>query len=108
MSGQKSGKPVPARTGPGRVGWALWYSLRGIGHALRFEPAFRQECALALVLVPVALWLPADATQKALLLASVLIVLIVELLNSAVEAALDRHSRDFHVLAGRNSPPKRV
>ena len=101
MSREGAGEPVPERTGLRRVGWALRYSLRGLAAALRFEPAFRQECVLALVLIPVALLLPATPGEKALLVASVLLVLIVELLNSALEAALDRHSREFHVLAGR-------
>ena len=101
MSGPDPGKPDAARGGPGRIVRALGYSLRGVADALRHERAFRQECVLALVLVPVALWLPADASARALLVASVLLVLIVELLNSALEAALDRHSREFHVLAGR-------
>ena len=101
MRGTDPGKPDAARSGPGRMARALRYSLRGVASALRHERAFRQECVLAFVLVPVALWLPADASAKALLVASVLLVLIVELLNSAVEASLDRHSREFHVLTGR-------
>ena len=101
MSGSDPGKPLPARSGPGRIVRALCYSLRGVAGALSHERAFRQECVLALVLVPVALGLPADASAKALLVASVLLVLVVELLNSAIEAALDRHSREFHVLTGR-------
>ena len=89
------------RAGAVRVAWALRYSLRGLGAALRTEAAFRQEAALALLLVPVALWLPATPTETALLIASVLAVLVVELLNTAIEAAVDRHSREFHVLAAR-------
>ena len=101
MNGDRAEKPVPPRTGLRRLGWALRYSLRGIGAALRLEPAFRQECVLALVLVPLVLWLPAEPWEKALLTGSVLLVLIVELLNSALEAVVDRYSSDFHVLAGR-------
>ena len=101
MSGERAGKPVPARTGLRRLGWALRHSLRGVGVALRLESAFRQECVLGLVLIPLALWLPAQAWEKALLTASVLLVLIVELLNSALEAAVDRYSGEFHPLAGR-------
>ena len=101
VSRPDSSKPDVVRNGPGRLVRALRYSLRGVAHALRHERAFRQECVLALVLVPVALWLPADASTRALLVASVLLVLVVELLNSAIEAALDRHSREFHVLTGR-------
>ena len=92
---------MPPRAGLQRLGWALRHSLRGIAAALRLEPAFRQECVLALVLIPLALWLPAQAWEKALLIAGVGLVLVVELLNSALESALDRHSTGFHVLAGR-------
>ena len=101
MSDERARKPGEVRTGLRRVAWALRYSLRGIEAALRHEPAFRQECVLALVLIPIALLLPAKPGEQALLVASVLLVLIVELLNSAVEAALDRQSSEFHVLAGR-------
>ena len=101
MTCERTVEPVPARTGLRRVAWALRYSLRGIEAALRHEAAFRQECVLALVLIPIALLLPAKPGEQALLVTSVLLVLIVELLNSALEAAVDRHSREFHTLAGR-------
>ena len=73
----------------------------GLAAALHTEAAFRQEAALALVLVPVALWLPATPVETALLIASVLAVLVVELLNTAIEATLDRHSREYHVLTAK-------
>ena len=101
MNGERRRGGVPVRGGVVRVAWALRYSLRGLGAALRSEAAFRQEAALALVLVPVALWLPATPIEKALLIASVLAVLVVELLNTAIEAALDRHSREFHALTAK-------
>jgi diacylglycerol kinase (ATP) len=68
---------------------------------LRHEEAFRQELLLALILVPTALLLPVNALGKALMIASILLVLIVELINSAIEATIDRVSLDTHPLAKR-------
>ena len=65
------------------------------------ESAFRQELLLAAILVPLALWMPATPTETGLMLASVLLVLIVELLNSSVEAAVDRISYKNHGLSKR-------
>jgi len=79
----------------------LLYSLSGLALAYRHESAFRQEIALALVLIPVACVLPVDAVERVLLIASVLLVLIVELLNSSVEAAIDRIGFDTHRLSKR-------
>jgi diacylglycerol kinase (ATP) len=84
-----------------RVWNAFRYSLAGLGAAFVHEDAFRQEVLLALVLIPVALALPTSGLAKALMVASVLLVLIVELLNSAVEAAVDRISLESHRLAKR-------
>ena len=80
---------------------ALLYSLDGLSAALRHEDAFRGEVLLALVLIPLALHAPADGTGKALMIASVLLVLIVELLNSGIEAVTDRVSLENHILAKR-------
>lgn len=77
------------------------YSLAGFAAACKNEAAFRQELLLALVLVPAATLLRVSATGKALMIASVLLVLIVELLNSAIEAAVDRISLENHFLAKR-------
>ena len=83
----------------------LWnatrYSLAGLGAAWRNEAAFREESLLGLMLVPAALWLGTTAVERALLVGSCLLVLIVELLNSAVEAAIDRIGEDSHELSGR-------
>lgn len=68
---------------------------------MRHEEAFRQELLLALILVPTALLLPVNALGKALMIASILLVLIVELINSAIEATIDRVSLDTHPLAKR-------
>lgn len=80
---------------------ALGYSLSGLLLALQNEAAFRQEVILAIVLVPVAFMLPVDVTQRVLLVASVMLVLVVEMLNSAIEATVDRVSLDIHPLAKR-------
>ena len=89
------------KTGLRRVINAFGYSIDGLGSAIRNEPAFRQELVLAAVLIPVALFVGASGVERAVMIASVLIVLIVELLNSAVEAAVDRVSLDDHLLAKR-------
>lgn len=87
------------KTGLRRLINACGYSIDGLRAAYRLEDAFRQEVALAAVLIPAALLLPVAATGRALLLASVFLVLIVELLNSAIEATVDRISLDNHELA---------
>jgi len=89
------------KTGLRRIWNALFYSVDGFKAAFRHEDAFRQEVMLAAVLIPVALFLPASGVGKALMAASVLLVLIVELLNSAVEATVDRISLENHQLAKR-------
>lgn len=93
--------PHKGKTGLRRVWNALFYSIDGIAAAFRHEDAFRQEALLALVLIPTAFFLPASGVGKALMIASVLLVLVVELLNSAVEAAVDRISLENHILAKR-------
>ena len=91
--------PYKGKTGLRRLINACGYSINGLRAAYRLEDAFRQEVALAAVMIPAALLLPVAATGRALLLASVILVLIVELLNSAIEAAVDRISLDNHELA---------
>jgi diacylglycerol kinase (ATP) len=91
--------PHKGKTGLRRLINAVGYSISGLRAAYRLEDAFRQEIALAAVLIPAALLLPVAATGRALLLASVILVLIVELLNSAIEAVVDRISLDNHELA---------
>jgi len=93
--------PFKGKTGFERLWNAIGYSLQGMSSAIRHEEAFRQECLLAAVLIPAAFFLPVGATEKAMMVASVLLVLIVELLNSAVEAAVDRISLENHRLAKR-------
>ena len=79
---------------------AFGNSLRGFIGAFREEAAFRQELALALVVVPAGLWFGRTGIERALLVAPMLVVLIVELLNSAVEAAIDRIGPEHHELSG--------
>ena len=87
--------------GFGRIGKAFGYSLQGLSHALRFEAAFRQELILV-VPATIALWfLPITLLEKTVLLGTHFLVLIVELINSAVEAVVDRVSTDRHPLSGR-------
>lgn len=90
----------PGRTGLDRIVHAAGYSARGLRLAWRAESAFRQEVALAVVLVPAAFWVGRSAAEVALLGGAVLLVLITELLNTAVEAVVDRIGQEHHELAG--------
>ena len=101
MDSRQVESPHKGKTGLRRIWNALFYSLDGLKAAYRHEDAFRQEVWLALVLIPLALFLPVSGIGKALMMASVLMVLIVELLNSAVEATVDRVSLEHHRLAKR-------
>jgi diacylglycerol kinase (ATP) len=93
--------PHKGRTGLDRVIRATGYSIEGLTAAYRGESAFRQEFWLAAVLLPLALWVGRGWVETALLMASVLLVLIVELLNSGIEAAIDRVSFEMHDLSKR-------
>lgn len=93
--------PFKGKTGLTRVWNAFHYSMAGLGAAYRNEDAFRQEVWLAIVLIPLALFLPASSIGKALMIASVLLVIIVELINSGLEATVDRISLEHHHLAKR-------
>lgn len=93
--------PHKGKTGLRRVWNAFSYSMAGLRAAFRHEDAFRQEIFLAVLLIPAALFMPVAGIGKAVMIASVLLVLIVELLNSAIEAAVDRISLEHHVLAKR-------
>ena len=93
--------PHKGKTGLQRLINATGYSIAGLAAAARHEDAFRQELLLAAVLVPAGLWLGPSGVARALLVGSVLLVLVVELLNSALEAAVDRISLENHPLAKR-------
>ncbi len=91
----------PANTGIRRIILATRFSAQGFASAWRHEAAFRQEITAAIVMIPVAFWLGRDAMEVLLLTMSLLLVIIVELLNSAVEATVDRIGEEHHELAGR-------
>lgn len=91
----------PGKTGLDRIISAGGYSLQGLKSAYRNEAAFRQECWLVLLLLPVALIWDVGLVPRLLLVGSLVLVLVVELLNSAVEAVVDKASPEYHELAGR-------
>jgi diacylglycerol kinase (ATP) len=93
--------PYKGKTGLRRIYNALLYSIDGLAAAFRHEDAFRQEILLACILVPLALWLPVDPAMQCLMIVSVIGVLVVELLNSGIEAVTDRISLEDHALAKR-------
>ncbi len=93
--------PYKGRTGIDRVLRAAGYSIDGLAAAYRGESAFRQEFWLAAVMLPLAFWLGRGWTEVALLGGSAMLVLIVELLNSAIEATVDRVSFELHDLSKR-------
>jgi len=93
--------PHKGRTGLDRIVRATGYSMSGLAMAYRGESAFRQEFWLAVILLPSAFWLGRSWVEVALLAGSVLLVLIVELLNSSIEAAIDRISFEMHDLSKR-------
>lgn len=93
--------PYKVNRGVTRAWHALKNSLNGFRVAIREESAFRQELTLAALLVPAGIIVPVDAVSHVLLIGSVLLVLIVELLNSSVEAAIDRISLERHELSRR-------
>ena len=93
--------PFKGKTGLRRILNAVGYSWAGLAAAFKHETAFQQEVFLALVLVPLALFLGDSGSERALMIGAVLLVLIVELLNSAIEAAVDRISLEHHQLIKR-------
>ena len=93
--------PHKGKTGLRRLWNALHYSLDGFKAAYKHEDAFRQEVLMAIVLIPTGIYLGTTGVERALLVASVMLVIMVELLNSAVEATVDRISLENHLLAKR-------
>jgi diacylglycerol kinase (ATP) len=91
----------PGNTGLTRIIKAGGYSLAGLRAAFVNEAAFRQELTLCLVLAPASFWVGETGLERAMLIGSLFLVLIVELLNSAVEAAIDRFGGEQHELSGR-------
>lgn len=88
-------------TGIKRIINAAGYSWQGLKAAFKHEAAFRQEVALLCLLVPTGIWLGDTNIERAMLLGSLLLVLIVELLNSAIEAVVDRFGGEWQELSGR-------
>ncbi len=91
----------PGQTGLRRVWNAMFYSLRGITAAWRHEAAFRQEAVLCIIMIPLSFLVGGSAVERALLAGTCLLVLVTELLNSAIEATIDRIGTDHHELSGR-------
>jgi diacylglycerol kinase (ATP) len=87
-------------TGVTRIVRAFGYSLQGLAQAWRGEAAFRQEVALAVAVIPGGLSLGHSGVERAMLVSPMLLILVVELLNSAVEAVVDRSGMERHPLAG--------
>ncbi len=84
-----------------RIFNAYKYSVLGLRAAWENEASFRQELFMFAILAPVGLWFGESAVEKAMLLASIMLVLIVELVNSAIEAVVDRFGDEWHSLSGR-------
>ena len=93
--------PFKGKTGLRRVLNAAGYSADGLRAAFRHEDAFRQELLLSCVLIPLGIWLGDTGIERALMTFSVLLVLMFELVNSAIEATVDRISLENHLLAKR-------
>ena len=93
--------PYKGYTGIRRMWNAIFYSLDGLRAAFIHEAAFRQDVFMALLLIPLALFIGKSSTQQALMIGSVFLVLIVELVNSGIEAVTDRVSFENHALAKR-------
>lgn len=92
---------TPPGMGPGRAIKALGHSMDGLASAWRTEGSFRLEVVAAAVLIPAALLVPVSGMERVLMIGSVMLVLIVELLNSSVECAIDRISTEHHPLSKR-------
>ena len=93
--------PQKGRTSPARKIHAIGYSMAGPSFTYRSEGAFRQEFWLALLMAPLAFWVGPSGVETAMLIGSLLLVQIVELLNSGIEAAIDRASLEWHDLSER-------
>jgi diacylglycerol kinase (ATP) len=92
-------RPDKGTTGPVRLARAFGSTFRGLAAAWRQEEAFRQECLLALVVVPLGLWLGETGVERALLVGPMFVVLAIELANSAIEATVDRIGLERHPLS---------
>ena len=93
-------KPMNQKTGVSRLIAATGYTFAGLTAAFKSEEAFRQEVLLAVIMIPAALWLGQTLLERIVLIATVLIVMITELLNTAVEYTIDRIGQERHELSG--------
>lgn len=91
----------PGNTGIRRLVRATRFSVQGFAHAWQHEAAFRQEIGLTILLIPPALWLGRSGLERFILIVCCFLVLIVELLNSAIETTIDRFGDEQHELSGR-------
>lgn len=96
----RTNRLAAGKSGLTRLYSALHYSLQGLRAAFRHEPAFREECFIAIVVVPLALYLGDNGMERAMLIGAWFLVMIVELLNSGIEAVVDRIGADYHALSG--------
>ncbi|MAC98399.1 MAG: diacylglycerol kinase [Pseudomonadales bacterium] len=101
LAGAQDALKLKSRGGVVRGFKAAGYSLAGLRAAFIFEAAFRQLLGLAVALIPLAFWLPVNRVERALMVGVVLLALIVELINSAIEAVVDRISLELHPLSKR-------
>ena len=104
MSGNESdsnSQLPPKEKGVSRLIAATGFSLAGLKAALQHEEAFRVEVVIFCILAPAGLWLGQSRVEQVLLVGSLFVVLLMELINSALEATIDRGGREFHILAGR-------
>ncbi|MBL4582924.1 MAG: diacylglycerol kinase [Gammaproteobacteria bacterium] len=102
MSENESNSQLPAKKkGVSRLIAATGFSLAGLKAALQHEEAFRLEAVIFCILAPAGIWLGQSRVEQVLLVGSLFIVLLMELINSALEATIDRGGSEFHVLAGR-------
>jgi len=92
---------MKSATGITRIIKATGYSIKGLKAAFQHEAAFRQEVLLLVVAVGIAIWLDVTPLERLLLIGSVVVVMIVELINSAIEAIVDRIGSEYHELSGR-------
>ena len=91
---------IPKNTGIKRLLKASFYTYKGLKHSIQYEAAFRQECIAASIMIPAALIIDFSAIERLMLIGAVLLVMIVELLNTGIEAVVDRVGVEYHELSG--------
>ncbi|CAH8193495.1 MULTISPECIES: diacylglycerol kinase [Vibrio] len=91
----------PGRTGISRLFYATGYSMKGLHAAWQNEAAFRQEVIASLILIALTFFLPVTKIEQLLMIGSLVLVVLVELMNSAIEAVVDRVGSEWHELSGR-------